>query len=93
MHLDFGDIAGDHDSALDEAYIQKVSASALVRVPPRSVKPMPNSYQHTQIHSLPASTEKRVISYGLYGDNPKYTHGAIRNTELAPIYVPGMRAT
>lgn len=30
-----------------------------------------------------------MISYGLYGDNPKYTLGAIRNAELVDTYFPG----
>ena len=30
-----------------------------------------------------------MISYGLYGSNPKYTVGAIRNAELAPHIFPG----
>lgn len=32
---------------------------------------------------------KRVISYSLWGDNPKYTIGAIRNAELASKIYPG----
>ncbi len=31
---------------------------------------------------------KRVISYSLWGDNPKYTIGAIKNAELALTYYP-----
>lgn len=42
-----------------------------------------------KIKKFPTSTEVRVISFGLYGSNEKYTEGAIRNTELAPIYFPG----
>lgn len=44
-----------------------------------------------QIHSLPPVPigKKFVISYGLYGDDPKYIIGAIRNAELAPTYFPG----
>ena len=30
--------------------------------------------------------EKRVISFSLYGSNPKYTFGALRNVELAKIF-------
>jgi hypothetical protein len=41
------------------------------------------------IHAFPASSEKRVISFGLYGTLPKYTRGAIRNAELAKVYFPG----
>lgn len=43
----------------------------------------------SQIAALPRSSEKRVVSYGLYGSNPKYTHGAIRNSELVKVYFPG----
>jgi len=39
----------------------------------------------TIINSLPVSSEKRVISFGLYGSNSKYTVGAIRNAELAKV--------
>lgn len=42
-----------------------------------------------QIAALPTSTEKRVISFGLYGANPKYTTGAIKNIEAGKIYFPG----
>jgi hypothetical protein len=42
-----------------------------------------------QIAGFPKSSEKRVISFGLYGTNPKYTTGAIRNVETAKIYFPG----
>jgi hypothetical protein len=31
----------------------------------------------------------RVISFSLYGNNPKYTIGAIRNSELKETYFPG----
>mmetsp|Transcript_28150 Transcript_28150/g.38699 ORF Transcript_28150/g.38699 Transcript_28150/m.38699 type:complete len:560 (-) Transcript_28150:12-1691(-) len=41
------------------------------------------------IASYPTSTEKRVISFGLYGSNPKYTVGAVKNAKLAKIYYPG----
>ena len=33
--------------------------------------------------------EKRVISFGLYGSNPKYVTGALRNVELQPVFFPG----
>lgn len=32
---------------------------------------------------------KKVISFSLWGNNPKYTIGAIRNAELTPIIYPG----
>ena len=32
---------------------------------------------------------KKIISYSLWGDNPKYTIGAVRNAELTPIIYPG----
>ena len=31
---------------------------------------------------------KKIISFSLWGDNPKYTIGAIRNAELTPIIFP-----
>ena len=39
--------------------------------------------------SRPAPGQKWVISYALYGANPKYTQGAIRNLELRDLYFPG----
>jgi hypothetical protein len=41
------------------------------------------------IQSFPPSSEKRVVSFGLYGTLPKYTHGAVRNAELVSVYFPG----
>ena len=32
---------------------------------------------------------KKIISFSLWGDNPKYTIGAIKNAELAEIVYPG----
>ena len=40
------------------------------------------------IQLLPTSNETRVISYGLYGSNPKYIFGAIRNAEVVTQSVP-----
>jgi len=37
------------------------------------------------IQKYPSSSEKRVISYGLYGSNPKYTTGAVKNAQLAKV--------
>ena len=34
------------------------------------------------ISKLPTSTERRVISFGLYGNNFKYTNGAIENAKV-----------
>jgi len=41
------------------------------------------------INLIPPSAEKRVISFGLYGANPKYVVGAIHNVEAGRIYFPG----
>jgi hypothetical protein len=41
------------------------------------------------IAGYPTSSEKRVISFGLYGSKPKYTTGAIHNMQLAGTYFPG----
>lgn len=35
---------------------------------------------------------KKIIAFSLWGDNPKYTVGAIRNAELAPTVYPGWTA-
>ena len=37
------------------------------------------------IATFPASKEKRVISFGLYGSSPKYVTGAIKNARLAKV--------
>ena len=39
----------------------------------------------TDIAMLPQSNENRVISFALYGNDKKYTYGAIRNAEIAPV--------
>ena len=36
-----------------------------------------------------SKTDLKIISFSLYGDNPKYTEGAIRNAEIANEYWPG----
>jgi hypothetical protein len=41
-----------------------------------------------QIAAFPTSTEKRVISFGLYGAKEKYTMGAIRNVRI--LILPGL---
>ena len=41
------------------------------------------------IKDYPITDEKRVIAFGLYGSNLKYTKGAVENVELAKIYYPG----
>jgi hypothetical protein len=46
--------------------------------------------KHLQtIAAFPSSSEKRVISFGLYGSKPKYTVGAVKNAQLAKSYFPG----
>jgi hypothetical protein len=34
---------------------------------------------------------KQVIVYSLYGDNPRYTVGAIKNAQLAQVFFPGFK--
>jgi hypothetical protein len=43
----------------------------------------------TTIQGFPASSERRVISFGLYGSNKKYTGGAVANARLRDVYFPG----
>lgn len=35
---------------------------------------------------------KKVISFSLWGDQPRYTVGAVRNAELTPVFYPGWTA-
>lgn len=35
---------------------------------------------------------KKIISFGLWGDDPKYTTGAVKNMELLPVVYPGWTA-
>jgi hypothetical protein len=42
----------------------------------------------SKIAMLPKSNETRVISFGLYGNQPRYTIGAIQNMELKKTYFP-----
>ena len=42
------------------------------------------------VQNLPASTEKRVIAFALYGTgHTRYTVGAIKNAEIMSTYFPG----
>ena len=49
-------------------------------------------FSKTQRNAWAETTEKRVIAYGLYGSDPKYTRGAIRNSELVNTIFPGWTA-
>ena len=51
----------------------------------------PISDQLARIRGMAASNEVRVISYGLYGADPRYTIGVLRNAQLAPIVYPGWK--
>jgi hypothetical protein len=42
-----------------------------------------------RVRAFPRCPGKCVISFGLYGADPKYTQGMIRNAELASKYFPG----
>ena len=39
-----------------------------------------------------AKPDKNVISFSLWGDDPRYTNGALRNADLMPEIYPGWRA-
>ena len=47
--------------------------------------------QLSRITSLGASNEVRVIAYGLYGADARYTVGVLRNALLAPLVYPGWK--
>ena len=49
------------------------------------------SSQLSRIATLAASNEVRVIAYGLYGGDARYTVGVLRNAQLAPIVYPGWK--
>jgi len=51
----------------------------------------PLQLQMSTIASLAASNEVRVIAYGLYGKDARYTIGVLRNAELAPAVYPGWK--
>ena len=40
----------------------------------------------------PNLSGERIISFSLYGADPRYTYGAVRNAQLVPIYFPTWRA-
>lgn len=67
-------------SALDVARAQELAAEAAKRVVEAASRWKTNATSWS---------EKRVVSYGLYGRNPKYTTGAIRNSELVHSVFPG----
>ena len=73
-------------------------SSGMLPAPPQSASHQPRLVGYyaedeqpwlAKIHALPRSSEKRVISYGLYGSAPKYITGALRNAELAKAWFPG----
>jgi len=35
---------------------------------------------------------KKIVAFSLWGNNPKYTVGAVRNAELTPSIYPGWTA-
>ena len=49
------------------------------------------SSQLSRITTLAASNEVRVIAYGLYGGDARYTVGVLRNAQLAPLVYPGWK--
>ena len=68
-----------------------------VQVIPQVKRPMALGFQTEEIAQLislePLEVNnkigKKVISFSLWGDNPKYTVGAIKNADLAPQIYPG----
>jgi hypothetical protein len=49
------------------------------------------SSQLSRITTLAATNEVRVIAYGLYGGDARYTVGVLRNAQLAPLVYPGWK--
>ena len=48
-----------------------------------------SDYFFEKISSLKKEENKKIISFSLYGDDVKYSLGAIRNVEFAKKYYPG----
>ena len=44
---------------------------------------------YPKIARLPRSSEKRVISFSLFGNDSRYIEGAFQNLELLDTYFPG----
>jgi hypothetical protein len=72
---------------LDKATWQKLNCEKLCKEADLYEKSKEEKYI-SDISKFPKSSEKRVISFGLYGSDPKYTEGAEKNLKLSKIYFP-----
>ena len=48
-----------------------------------------NKYMRDHAVTAVLGKTNKCIAFSLWGDNPKYTHGAIENSRLAPVIYPG----
>jgi len=104
LNFRFGEILRGHNKGGQPAgtipsarmQLERVDAAELTRrvaadVASANAARLETSSQISQIATLGASNEVRVISYGLYGASPRYTIGVVRNAELARLVYPGWR--
>lgn len=67
---------------------QEAAVSPVVKEKPELVSPPVVREKPAAKADLVKVKGKKIISFSLWGDNPKYTVGAIKNAELAPIIYP-----
>lgn len=89
-HNKMTDMQIDNDKERNEALIRQVTMRSMDRSVFLTQTHTLSLSIIVKIHSFPRSTEIRTISFGLYGNCTKYTHGAVRNAELVSTYFPGM---
>jgi hypothetical protein len=65
------------DNELERKYIKQIHA----------LPPLP----HVSGNTTPKGSKKKksIVAFSLYGDNPKYTNGALDNAKLVKTYYPG----
>ncbi|KAJ1449294.1 hypothetical protein M885DRAFT_536249 [Pelagophyceae sp. CCMP2097] len=74
---------------LDEDKLAEATKLALQAAEAVKAEELADELRIAKLPSTLDASEKRVVAYGLYGSNPKYTTGAIRNAELVKTMFPG----
>lgn len=76
--------------AANPSFLDSRAYSTQVTTLFRQLLPPSSSNIENDHQALPSALHrKRVIAFSLWGANPKYTMGAIKNADLAPIIYPG----
>ena len=82
-------------NAINKCYSQHYNHSTESRISDRKTHPCVDVYKQCYGIDLKGQekgqvdAKKRVVSYSLYGANPRYTDGAVANADLAPSIYPG----